>query len=351
MQLSDFDFALPEDLIAQQPTPGGRTQSRLMKVDRQKQTLEHRHFFELPQLLRSGDLLVLNDSKVFPARLLCVKPTGGKVEVVLLRRFATEDGMEQWEAIVSGKQKTGTELRCVDETGVEQLRWRLLERQSEYTWRIQCNVTGNAFQEIIDRCGHTPIPPYISEQELPEETLRFAYQTVYAKHTGSAAAPTAGLHFTPELLDALRAAGIDQISVTLHVGLGTFLPVKTNTIAEHHMHAEWAHVSEETARTVRLAKQEGRRVIAVGTTSVRTLESFSRHGELRAGDMWTDIFITPGYEFRCVDGMITNFHLPKSTLLMLVAAFAGIERTQKAYAEAIAERYRFYSFGDAMLIL
>jgi S-adenosylmethionine:tRNA ribosyltransferase-isomerase len=352
---SDFEFNLPPELIAQEPIAGERDQSRLMVLDRSRQTIAHRRFFELPEYLQPGDLLVFNDTKVFPARLLGRKAdTKGSCELLLLRprpdRRTNEDGGECWEAMVRSRRTTaGQAVIFPGETG---LRARLLERISNETWLIQFSLAGEAFRQALEILGQTPIPPYIKHSPLSESDLRRRYQTVYARQEGSAAAPTAGLHFTDRLLAELRGRGIATAALTLHVGLGTFAPVRTENLAKHRMHAEYAELPAETAAAVQTARRLGHRVLAVGTTTARALESFtSPDGETRAGQQWTEIFMTPGYSFRCIDGLITNFHLPGSTLLMLVAAFAGLEFTKTAYDEAVAQQYRFYSFGDAMLIL
>lgn len=344
----DFDFELPPELIAQQPVSGSRDQSRLMVLNPQRETITHRSFFELPTLLAPDDVLVLNDSQVFPARLHARKPTGGAVEVLLLRPRpdAKSDGGDVWEVLTRGKVREGLGLEFAGD-----VKCRLLERAGEQTWLAAFNIGGTQLTSFIDAAGQTPIPPYIADSPLSESALREQYQNVYARERGSAAAPTAGLHFTPQLLEQLRAQGNTIVTVTLHVGLGTFAPVQTDNLNAHAMHSEFATVSAETARTINQARQVGKRIIAVGTTSVRTLESFMEGGVVQAGQKWTNIFITPGYTFQAIDGMITNFHTPRSTLLMLVSAFAGYDFTKIAYKEAVLRKYRFYSFGDAMLIL
>lgn len=341
----DFDFDLPEELIAQEPL-AQRDQSRLMVLDRSQETIAHRSFFELPELLHEGDVLVLNDSRVFPARLHGHKPTGGRVEVLLLNPLPAEEGGAVWEAMTRGSVREGTPVEFSGD-----VRARILDRAGSHTWKVQFSVEPDALQSFIDAQGETPIPPYITETGLSEQELRERYQNVYARERGSAAAPTAGLHFTPEVFESLAARGVQIERVTLHVGLGTFAPVKSDDIAGHDMHSEFAQVSEATASALNAARRAGRRVIAVGTTSVRTLETFTTDGVTRAGQEWTNIFITPGHEFQGIDAMITNFHTPRSTLLMLVAAFAGFDFTKTAYAEAVHRKYRFYSFGDSMIVL
>ena len=346
MKTSDFDFELPRELIAQKPVEGERDQSRLMVLDSDQSTIQHRQFFELPTFLHKGDLLVFNDSKVFPGRLLGHKAgSGGKIEFLLLRKDG-EGVEERWEAMVGGKRiRAGLAVEFEDD-----LKGRIVEEASDNTLWVQFNELGDAFRAVLTTQGHTPIPPYIDESGLNEDELRDVYQTVYAEHEGSAAAPTAGFHFTDRLLEEIQEMGVETTTVTLHVGMGTFSPVKVDDTENHKMHSEFAIVSPETATAVNAAKSGGRRVIAVGTTSVRTLESFMNGTVLEAGQKWTDIFIAPGYAFKCVDAMITNFHLPKSTLLMLVSARAGTELIKTAYKEAVDRKYRFYSFGDSMFI-
>jgi S-adenosylmethionine:tRNA ribosyltransferase-isomerase len=340
----DFDFDLPDELIAQTPLEQ-RDQSRLMVLDRENETIAHRSFFELPELLREGDVLVLNDSKVFPARLHGHKPTDGRVELLLLNPLPGGDGGAVWEAMTRGSVREGTAIELSAD-----VKCRVLKRAGSHTWKVQFSVEQDALQQFLDDQGETPIPPYITQTGLSEQELRERYQNVYARERGSAAAPTAGLHFTPEVFAGLQERGVQIEHVTLHVGLGTFAPVKSDDIAGHDMHSELAAVSEETAQSLNAARRSDRRVIAVGTTSVRTLESFTTEGVTRAGQAWTDIFMTPGYQFQAIDGMITNFHTPRSTLLMLISAFAGYDFTMSAYREAIDKQYRFYSFGDSMVI-
>lgn len=339
MRTDDFDYFLPPERIAQTPVEP-RHASRLLVVNRACDSLEHRHFWEVGDYLRPGDLLVVNHTRVLPARIFARKPTGGKVEILLLR----QEEEQVWEALVGGKRVTaGLTLQL--EEGVS-VRVEAVLDGSRRRLRFEGPV-----QPYLERHGQMPLPPYIhTPLGNPER-----YQTVYAAQPGSAAAPTAGLHFTPELMDALRAKGVGFAAVTLHVGLDTFAPVTEDDPQEHVIHTEWCQLSAETAAQIEAARLAGGRVIAVGTTSVRTLESAARAAgpgqSLGAYSGPTDLFILPGYPFRAVDAMITNFHLPRSTLLMLVSAFAGRERMLAAYAEAVRLEYRFFSFGDAMLIV
>ncbi|MFG6333144.1 MAG: tRNA preQ1(34) S-adenosylmethionine ribosyltransferase-isomerase QueA [Lachnospiraceae bacterium] len=341
MNLHDFYYHLPQDLIAQDPL-ADRSASRLLLLDRKTGETRHSVFREIVDFLRPGDCLVLNDTKVIPARLIGSKiGTDAKIEVLLLKR--REERV--WETLVKPgrKARPGAKIRF----GEGLLEGEVLDVVEDGNRLIRFSYDG-IFEEILDRLGQMPLPPYITHQLADKNR----YQTVYAKHDGSAAAPTAGLHFTQELLEEIREKGVRIAHVTLHVGLGTFRPVKVEHIEEHHMHSEYYRVEEEEARLVNETKAQGGRVIAVGTTSCRTLESAAgADGILRAGSGWTDIFIYPGYEFRVIDGLITNFHLPESTLLMLVSAFAGRESIMAAYEEAVRERYRFFSFGDAMLVV
>lgn len=339
MKKSDFYFDLPEELIAQTPLQQ-RDQSRLMLLDKQSGAISHRHFYELPDLLREGDCLIMNDSRVLPARLLGSRLSGGSVELVLLRDLG--DG--RWECLSRPGRKTkpGTQLQFGNgELTAE------VEAVAEGGNRIVKFQYEGIFLEVLERLGKMPLPPYIKEELQDAER----YQTVYSREIGSAAAPTAGLHFTEELLDAIRAKGIKTGFVTLHVGLGTFRPVKEEEIEDHDMHSEFCMIPEETAQLINETKARGGRVVAVGTTSCRTLESFAAEdGRMKAASGWTNIFIYPGYRFKCIDALITNFHLPESTLIMLVSALAGRENVLHAYRTAVEEKYRFFSFGDAMLI-
>lgn len=339
MKKSDFYFDLPEELIAQTPLER-RDASRLLKLDRRTGAIEHRHFYDLPDYLNAGDCLVLNDSRVLPARLLGKRSTGGGVEVVLLRDLG--DG--KWECLTRPGRKTrpGTELTFGDGA----LTATVVDAVEDGNKILQFHYEG-IFLEILEKLGKMPLPPYIKAELADGER----YQTVYSKALGSAAAPTAGLHFTQDLLDRIAAKGVRICYVTLHVGLGTFRPVKETEIEDHAMHSEFCVIPEATARIINETKVNGGRVIAVGTTSCRTLESFAEpDGTMHAQSGWTNIFIYPGYQFRCIDALVTNFHLPESTLIMLVSALAGRENILHAYETAVAERYRFFSFGDAMFI-
>lgn len=341
MQLHDFYYDLPQELIAQDPLED-RTSSRLMHMDKVTGQLEHKRFSDIIDYLNEGDCLVINDTKVIPARLFGTREGHeGKVEILLLKRKEND----VWETLVKpGKKcKPGTKLVFGD--GL--LRAKVLEVVDDGNRLVKFYYDG-IFEEILDKLGQMPLPPYITH-ELKDKNR---YQTVYAKHEGSAAAPTAGLHFTKELLSRIEAKGIVIAHVTLHVGLGTFRPVKVENILEHHMHSEFYMIEESEAAKINRAKELGKRVIAVGTTSCRTLESAATSdGRIEAASGWTDIFIYPGYSFKLIDGLITNFHLPESTLLMLVSAFAGKENIMAAYEEAVKEKYRFFSFGDAMALL
>lgn len=340
MNLHEFYYELPRELIAQDPLPD-RSGSRLLLLDRKTGETEHHIFRDIVDYLNPGDCLAVNNTKVIPARLIGSRAeTGAKIEVLLLKRG--EDDV--WETLVKPgkKAKPGTKILF----GGGLLTGEVLEVIEDGNRKIRFQYEG-IFEEILDQLGQMPLPPYITHQ-LKDKNR---YQTVYAKHDGSAAAPTAGLHFTPELLRKIEEKGVLIAHVTLHVGLGTFRPVKVENILEHHMHSEFYMVEEEQAHLINETKKQGGRVIAVGTTSCRTLESAAgEDGILKAGSGWTDIFIYPGYEFRLTDGLITNFHLPESTLMMLVSALAGRDRIMNAYAEAVKERYRFFSFGDAMFI-
>jgi len=341
LNVSEFDFYLPETLIAQYPVEP-RDASRLMVLNRDSERIEHHTFRDLGSLLRKGDVLVLNNTRVIPARLIGEKEgTEGKIEVLLLKRLE----LDVWEALVKpGKRlKVGQKVRF----GSGILTGELLDILENGNRRIYFTYSG-VFETILDALGQMPLPPYITAQLEDQER----YQTVYAKERGSVAAPTAGLHFTPELLGSLQKKGVEIVEILLHVGLGTFRPVKVENIQDHLMHSEYYSVDQEAAEQINRAKQEERRVIAVGTTAARTLESVGNdQGRVIPGVGWTDIFIYPGYSFKVVDVLLTNFHFPKSTLVMLVSALAGRELTIKAYELAVLERYRFYSFGDAMLIL
>jgi len=346
MKLDLFDYQLPADLIAQKPV-SPRDHSRLFVYKREADKVTHKHFFDLPDILIPGDVLVFNNTKVFPARLIGKKVSGGKMEVFLLKEL--DGGL--WQVLLGGKRRK----EGVDIIFNKKLSGRVVKQGDDGTWIFEFNLTGDAFWLQIDKIGHVPIPPYIKRESNMRE-----YQTVFAKEKGSVAAPTAGLHFTRKLLNSLKKNGIQIEYVTLHVGLGTFAPVKTEEIESHKMHAEWACLDRKTSERLNRAKIEKRRIIGVGTTSVRTLESFcDNNGRLVPQSKWVDSFIYPGVKFKFIDAMITNFHLPKSTLLMLLAAFLaqnkkqqdGIEIFQRLYRQAISEKYRFYSYGDGMLLL
>ena len=340
MNVSDFDYELPEELIAQDPIED-RSSSRLLMLDKKTGAIEHHIFRDIIDALNPGDCLVINNTRVIPARLLGVKEdTGAAIEVLLLKRRDNDI----WETLVKPGKKM--KLGAVVSFGDGILKGTVVDVVEEGNRLIQFSYEG-IFEEILDQLGQMPLPPYITHRL--EDKSR--YQTVYAKYDGSAAAPTAGLHFTKELLAAIREKGINIAEVTLHVGLGTFRPVKADVVEEHHMHSEYYSVNPETADLINTTRKNGGRIIAVGTTSCRTLESASTpDGVLHAGDGWTEIFIYPGYQFHVVDALITNFHLPKSTLMMLVSALAGRDHIMNAYAEAVKDLYRFFSFGDAMFI-
>ena len=340
MKTHDFYYELPEELIAQTPLQQ-RDTSRLMVLDRSTGEVSHKHFYDIIDYLQPGDCLVMNDSRVLPARLLGHRPTGGAVEVLLLRDL----GNKCWECLC----KPGRKMQVGNEVifGSGELTATVREVKEDGNRIVEFHYEG-IFLEVLERLGKMPLPPYIKAELQDQER----YQTVYSRAVGSAAAPTAGLHFTKDLLEKIRAKGIKTAFVTLHVGLGTFRPVKAENILEHHMHSELCMMSEETAQVLNQTKATGGRVICVGTTSCRTLESLVKEdGSFEAGSKWTEIFIYPGYLFKAMDGLITNFHLPESTLVMLVSAFAGREKVLAAYEQAVQERYRFFSFGDAMCIL
>ncbi len=339
MKTHDFWYDLPEELIAQTPLEK-RDNSRLLVLNRTTGAVEHKHFYDILDHLQPGDCLVLNDSRVLPARLLGHRPTGGAVELLLLRDL----GEKRWECLA----KPGRKLQPGQEVifGNGELTATIVDAIEDGNRIVEFHYEG-IFLEVLERLGKMPLPPYIKEELQDQER----YQTVYSRAVGSAAAPTAGLHFTDELLNKLREKGVKTAFVTLHVGLGTFRPVKAEQITEHHMHSELCMMTAETAQILNDTKNTGGRIICVGTTSCRTLESLvNEDGSFEAKSRWTDIFIYPGYTFKAMNGLITNFHLPESTLVMLVSAFAGRENILSAYAEAVENRYRFFSFGDAMFI-
>jgi len=339
LKTSDFDFYLPEELIAQTPLER-RDASRLLTLDKTTGAVGHHHFYDLPQFLRPGDCLVMNDSRVLPARLIGRRPTGGACEVLLL----VDKGEGLWECLVRPGRKLKPGAQVI--FGEGQLT-ATIEAEVEDGKRLVRFHYQGIFLEILEQLGKMPLPPYIKAELQDQER----YQTVYSKVVGSAAAPTAGLHFTPELLRRIREMGVKECYVTLHVGLGTFRPVKAEDIQDHEMHSEFCQISQETADVINETKRNGGRVICVGTTSCRTIESFAAEdGTMTARSGWTNIFIYPGYKFKVLDALVTNFHLPQSTLIMLVSALAGREHVLAAYEEAVRERYRFFSFGDAMFI-
>lgn len=340
MNVKDFDYELPEELIAQDPLED-RSASRLMVLDKHTGQIRHHRFYEIPKYLKPGDCLVLNNTKVIPARLYGVKEgTGAQIEILLLKRIEKD----LWETLVRPGKKMKPGARVIFGDGL--LTGEVEAVAEEGNRLIRFSYEG-IFEEILDQLGQMPLPPYITHQ-LKD---RNRYQTVYAKYDGSAAAPTAGLHFTPELLQQIRDAGIRIAEVTLHVGLGTFRPVKVEEVTEHHMHSEYYSITKEAAEQINATRRAGGRVICVGTTSCRTIESAAdEEGNLKESSGWTDIFIYPGYRFKVMDCLITNFHLPQSTLIMLVSALAGREHVLAAYREAVKEKYRFFSFGDAMFL-
>ncbi len=340
MKTSDFDYYLPEELIAQTPVEP-RDSSRLLVYDREKDEIIHEHFYDIKKYLKKGDVLVRNNTRVLPARMFAYTKNGGKVEILLLKRF----NLNEWEVLVKPgkKARVGAQLVIAENLSLE-----VLGNIEESGSRRVKFIYDGVFEDIISSLGEMPLPPYITEKLKDKER----YQTVYAKHDGSAAAPTSGLHFTDRLLKELEEMGVEIVDVLLHVGLGTFRPVKTDDILSHHMHSEYYEISESAAQKINKAKDEGRRIIAVGTTSVRTLESAAdQNGRVKAIKDNTEIFIYPPYKFKCVDSLITNFHLPKSTLIMLVSALSTREKTLEIYNAAVSEKYRFFSFGDSCLIL
>ncbi len=340
MKTHDFWYHLPEELIALTPLMQ-RDSSRLLVLNRENGEVRHQHFYDMIQYIQPGDCLVLNDSRVLPARLLGHRPTGGMVELLLLRDL----GEGKWECLAKPGRKCLVGQEVIFGNG--ELTATVVEVCEDGNRIVQFHYEG-IFLEVLERLGKMPLPPYIKAELADQER----YQTVYSKEVGSAAAPTAGLHFTEDLLNQLREKGVQIAFVTLHVGLGTFRPVKAEDVLDHHMHAELCMISEETAHVLNETRRNGGRIICVGTTSCRTLESLVHEdGSFQAGSKWTEIFIYPGYQFKAMQGLITNFHLPESTLVMLVSAFAGREKVLAAYHEAVQQRYRFFSFGDAMLIL
>jgi S-adenosylmethionine:tRNA ribosyltransferase-isomerase len=364
LRVQDFDYYLPPELIAQQPVKP-RDHSRLLLLNRKKSKVIHRHFFDLPDYLNSGDLLVLNNSKVFPARLIGYKKqTGGQVEIFLhraIKKISNAAGAANiWECLVGGRAKEGLEINFYNSNLKSRMMLVavIIKNNQDGTWQVKFNKSGPEFWRVVNKIGEVPLPPYIKRSKQLASDKK-SYQTVFAdsQQIGSAAAPTAGLHFTKYLLKKIKARGVKVSYVTLHVGLGTFAPVKVDKISDHRMHSEFAAVSAATIREIIKTKERGGRVIAVGTTSCRTLESLNWADikkesikKIKKQTFWTKIFIYPGYNFQIVDALVTNFHLPKSTLLMLISALAGQKLITLAYREAIQRRYRFFSYGDAMLI-
>jgi len=379
MKLSDFDYNLPKELIAQQPACP-RDSSKLMILNRRSKKIEHKHFYVIVNYFKKGDVLVLNNTKVFPARLIGRRAdTGGKMEVFLLKKIEDHRPKteENWQALIGNRRKKAGQII---EFG-RRLRCEIVGRINEAVWEVKFNKSGYQLEKLVDEIGEVPTPPYIKIEDLRSKTkkLKSEYQTVYAEQRGSVAAPTAGFHFTKPLIAKLKKKGVQFEFITLHVGLGTFMPVKPQDIKKHKMHKEFAVIDRQTAGRLNQVKAEGRRIIAVGTTAVRTLEAFSRKSQVprrkfqrnlkskvssykvKPQQKWTDMFIYPGYKFKFIDGMITNFHLPKSTLLMLVSAFAKAPADKSAllgskfilsvYKSAIKNKYRFYSFGDSMFIV
>jgi len=337
---SSYYYDLPEELIAQYPLQE-RSSSRLLVLNKQSGQILHEHFTDIVDHFKKGDLLVVNSTKVIPARLVGKRETGGKIEVFLLNHIVNDT----WRCLVKPGRKCqiGTNIKITDNfTGT------IIDTSIEGSRLVKFNYKGN-FWTALSEAGHIPLPPYIKREAEKADSI--TYQTIYAKIKGSVAAPTAGLHFTEQVFQALRDKGVEIAEVVLHVGLGTFRPVKTENIKDHKMHSEYCSISKETATAINKAKAEGRRIIAVGTTSTRVIESFAKDNEVESGNKWTDIFIYPGKKFRIVDAMITNFHMPESTLIMMISAFSGYENTMNAYKIAVAEKYRFFSYGDAMLII
>lgn len=358
LKLTDFDYHLPEENIAQMPAVP-RDSSKLLSVDRENGKISHHHFFDLPELLDDGYVIVRNNTKVMPARIFGEKATGGKVELLLLKRVGIGESGELWEVLSKPGVKAGQVITFGD--GLMTAEVKQLEN---YTRLVEFSLKGEKLFEALDKIGHTPIPPYIDWEDEDEAHLREIYQTIYAKFSGSAAAPTAGLHFTKQVEERLAKKGIEIEEVTLHVGLGTFLPVKVEDVVTHEMHSESYVLTEEVANRLNQVKKNGKKILAIGTTTTRLLEACTNdRGELVAGQAETNIYIFPPYKFKFVDAMVTNFHLPKSTLLMMISAFVSSPNTSsefvsfaesvvgRAYHEAIKNGYRFYSFGDAMLIL
>ncbi len=346
-ELDAYDYQLPRELIAQEPLPD-RSEARLMVVDRAAASIEHRHVRDLPLLLRAGDCLVLNDTKVVPARLLGRRvETGGKWEGLFLSQ--TEEGLWRLLCKARGHMKPGEQIELFNRRAKDDVRLRLVEKGEGGVWLVYPEVDEDVW-DLLDRVGRVPLPHYIRHGEMIDDDRR-RYQTIYAREPGSAAAPTAGLHFTDTLLRKLIDRGVTPVRVTLHVGVGTFRPIKAETLAEHTMHSEWCRIDEAAVERITRLREEGGRIVAVGTTAARTLETAAASGTLEPFTGETDLFIRPGHKFHALDALMTNFHLPRSTLLVLVRTFGGDALIRKAYETAVAENYRFYSYGDAMLIV
>lgn len=346
-EVDAYDYELPRELIAQEPLPQ-RSDARLMVVDRARQSIEHRHIRDLPELLRAGDGLVLNDTKVVAARLVGKRVvSGGKWEGLFLSR--TDEGFWRLLCKTRGHMQPGEQIELVNRRGRDDVRLRLIEKGVGGVWLVYPESEEETW-DLLERVGRVPLPHYIRHGEMTDDDRR-RYQTIYAREPGSAAAPTAGLHFTEDLMRRLIDVGVTPVRVTLHVGVGTFRPIKTDTLAEHEMHAEWCRIDDAAVERLQELRSAGGRIVAVGTTACRTLETAARDGALQPFDGETDLFIRPGHTFHAVDALLTNFHLPRSTLLVLVRTFGGNELIRRAYDVAIAERYRFYSYGDAMLIV
>jgi S-adenosylmethionine:tRNA ribosyltransferase-isomerase len=346
-ELDQYDYDLAKERIAQQPLPN-RTDARLMLVDRQSRSISHHHVRDLPELLRSGDCLVLNDTRVVPARLVGRRrDTGGRWEGL----FLTVEPSAAWQILCKarGRLSAGETIQLLDRTAHDDVQLRLVAKSDDGVWLVR-PLADESSWELLERIGRVPLPKYIRKGEMLDED-RQRYQTVFAKYSGSAAAPTAGLHFSPELLNRLESAGIGAAKVTLHVGIGTFQPIKATRLADHKMHGEWGRIDEASAERLKSIRPSGGRVVAVGTTSVRVLETAAADGIVRPWEGQTQLFIRPPYRFKAVDALMTNFHLPRSTLLVLVRTFGGDDLIRKAYEEAIRHEYRFYSYGDAMLVI
>lgn len=339
MQISLFDYNLPKELIAQKPMYP-RDQARLLILDKKNGQIDHRHFYDLLDILDQDDVLILNETKVFPARLIGQKKTGGKIEVFLTEKISDDI----YQAMIGGRR-----AQLGDMIYFKNLECKIIKKLENKLWQVKFDKSGDDLDKAIEDIGSTPLPPYIKTQD--SEKIKQDYQTVFARHRGSVAAPTAGLHFTEELLEKIKAKNIKIFKITLHVSLGTFKPVDVEDIREYKIHHEWASIDDAVVQELNKLKKAGKNIIAVGTTTARTLEAFTdKAGNLSAGQKWVDIYIYPGYKFRFIDSLITNFHLPKSSLLFLVSALAGRENILNAYQEAIKLKYRFYSFGDAMII-